>query len=263
MREPIKYVANFQRVGGVYDETLTLLKEFYQWESWEAVKSAVFEENLLQKNSRHWMVDILRTVKRRYVNDHQPLPNGYLVSKFMVKNVSRQSKIQILYQYLCHSDPLIDRLIRGLVCPNLGNFVNFRLTKALYNEFLDNEVRAHPELSSWSPSVKGKLQRNFFAFLRSSGIMAKSPSLEVRRPVVRPESFIFVIHGMRDSGLSVTECLKSYVWDRYFLDSEGVEEMLGAGQKRGWLQFRRLGSIVELKLSYFSMEDWLDGALGQ
>jgi len=263
LREHSKYAANFQRVGGAYDETLTLLKEFYRMGSWEAVKSAVFEENLLQKNSRHWMIDILRAIRRRYRDGRPPLPNGRLISKFVVKPVPRQSKIQALFQYLCHSDPLIDGLITGLIAPQLRNIMNFRLTKALYNDFLDKEAEVHPELASWRPSVRGKWQRSFFAFLRSSHIMERAPSVEVRKPIVRLEAFMFILHGMLDSGLSVTECLRSRLWDRYFLDSEGVEDMLGEGQRRGWLQFRRLGSIVELKTSYSSLEGWLDGALGR
>ncbi|NIO37443.1 DUF1819 family protein, partial [Candidatus Bathyarchaeota archaeon] len=96
-----KYVANFQRIGGAYDDTLTLLIELNRQGSWDAVKLAVFEENLLQKNSRFWMVDLLRAVRRRYLASHQMLPNGKQVTKFVASAIPKRSKIQVLYQYIC------------------------------------------------------------------------------------------------------------------------------------------------------------------
>ncbi|NIO37444.1 DUF1819 family protein, partial [Candidatus Bathyarchaeota archaeon] len=59
---------------------------------------------------------------------------------------------------------------------------------ALYEDFSTREAKVHTELASWSDSVRGKWRRSFYAFLRSSGMMAKAPSVEVRKPVIRPEA---------------------------------------------------------------------------
>jgi hypothetical protein len=41
-----------------------------------------------------------------------------------------------------------------------------------------------------------------------------------------------------------------------------VEHSLSLAQERGWIEYRRLGSIVELITRFRSLEEWLDGALG-
>jgi len=257
-----KYVAGFQRVGAIYEETIMLLKQFAHEENWNVVRERVFRENLLKKSSSAWIKDILRAVKHRFFVDKGLLPSGKQVSRFVSSSVSKSSKIQVLYQYICDSDPLVDRLIIGLVGPPLLKYGTSKLSKEMFYGFLKEEAENHHELRLWSPSVSGKWQRSFFAFLRSSGIMDKAPSLRIRKPVIRIEPFVFFVYGLLDKNFSGLEVVKSSLWRRYFMSEDDIEYALSSAQERGWLQYRRMGSIMELTPSYRSLEDWLNGALG-
>lgn len=257
-----KYVAAFQRVGAIYGETITLLSQFAHEGDWKVVKEKVFRENLLKKNSSAWIKDILGAVERRLFAGKGLLPSGRQVSRFVSADVSKSSKIQVLYQYVCNSDPLVDRLIAGLVGSPLLKYGISKLSKEMYYEFLKKESENHPELRLWSPSVSGKWQRSFFAFLRASGIMDKAPSVRIRKPVVRVEPFVFFIYGLLDEKSSGLEVIKSSLWRRNFMSEDDIEYALSSAQERGWLQYRRMGSIVELTTSYRSLEEWLNDALG-
>ncbi|MGB9693531.1 MAG: BrxA family protein [Fervidobacterium sp.] len=261
-KEALKYIAAFQRVGAIYEESIMLLKEYARDENWKVVKERVLRENLLKKSSSKWTENILRTVKRRFFVNHAALPSGRHLSIFVSNDIPKSSKVQALYQYVCHSDPLVDRMIIGLVGPILTRYGASRLTKQMYFDFYDREAKDHPELKSWSFVVSATWQRKFFAFLRHSGIMEKAPSEEIRKPVVRVEPFTFFLYGLIDKGVSGLEVVNSALWKRYFMSEEDVEQALSSAQERGWIEYRRLGSIVELTTRFPSLEDWLNGALG-
>ena len=258
-----RYTAAFQRVGALYDESILLLKQFAHNRDWEIIKRKVYQENLLRKNSSTWISNILNAVKSRFFVATEPLPNGEQLSRFIACDVPRSCKIQVLYQYICHSDPLINRLITGLIAPLLFKYGTYRLTKQMYFDFLSKEKESHPELSKWSPSVYGKWQRNFFAFLRFSGIMEKSPSTKISKPIVRVESFAFFLYGLLDRKYSGLEVLKNPLWKRYFMKQEDIDYLLSLTQEKGWIEYHRIGNIVELSPAYRCLEEWLNGALGQ
>lgn len=260
--EALKYIAAFQRVGAIYEESIMVLKEYARTEDWKVVKEKMLRENLLKKSSSKWTDDIFRTVKRRFFVNHALLPSGRHLSKFISKDMPKSSKIQALYEYVCHSDPLVDRMIIGLVAPILTRYGASRLTKQMFFDFYNSEAKNHLELKSWSSVVSATWQRKFFAFLRHSGIMEKAPSEEIRKPVVRVEPFTFFLYGLIDKGVSGLEVVNSLLWKRYFMSEEDVEQALSSAQERGWIEYRRLGSIVELTTRFPSLEDWLNGALG-
>jgi hypothetical protein len=256
----VKYVAAFQRVGAIYEETITLLSQFARDGDWNVVKEKVFRENLLKKNSSAWIKDILGAVERRFLTG-KDLPSSMQISNFVSSNVSKSSKIQALYQYVCDSEPLVNRLITGLVGPLLLQYGTSKLTKDAYHEFLAKESESHPEILTWSPSVSGKWQRNFFAFLRASGIMERKPGLRIRRPVIRIEPLTFFLLRLLQSGLAPVEVMKHPLWDLYFLKEPDMSRLLVEAQGRGWIYYSKAGDIVELKPRFPSLEEWLEHGL--
>jgi hypothetical protein len=256
-----KYVASFQRVGAIYEETITLLSHFARDGDWNAVKEKVFQENLLKKSSSAWIKDILGAVEYRFFTSKSSLPSSMEISKFVSSNVSKSSKIQALYQYICDSDPLLESLITGLVAPLLLKYGISELTKKTYYEFLTKESESHSELLKWSASVSGKWQRNFFAFLRVSGIMERKPSLKIIRPVIRIEPFTFFLLGFLESGLVPVEAIKHQLWGLYFLKEPEKERLLVEAQGHGWIYYSRAGDVVELKPRFPSLREWLEHGL--
>ncbi len=124
---------------------------------------------------------------------------------------------------------------------------------------MKQETEVHPELSSWSPIVSAVWRRKFYAFLRSTGLMDANPSVEVRRPILRPESFAFLLFGLLDDNLSFTDVVNNRVWERFFMREHDWDEMLSICQVRGWLRYSRLGGIWELTRHEKSLEEWIDG----
>lgn len=253
-----RYKTSFKHVGAAYDETLILFQELNKRGSWSEVTKAAYEENLLKKQSSRWIEMLLRSVRRRYFEDHPPLPEGKTLSKFLYTTNSNQARIQTLFQYICESHPLVDRLVVDLVGSNLKKYNSFMLTKSLFDDFFSKEAEIHPELKDWADYTKEKWRRDFYAFLRSSGLMAKYPSVLVKKFVVRPETFAFFLYGLIERGFSPSEIFDNRLWKRFFLTHEDIEEKLSECQVRGWLQYRSVGTVSELVPKFSSLEEWIN-----
>jgi len=190
-----RYVTTFKTVGAAYDETIVLLKELNQ-KNWNEVARLTHEENLLKKRSSKWIKMLLRNVRKRYFEHHSPLPEVQNLSRFLLNFDSNQVRIQALFQYICKSDPLVDRFVIDLVGSNLNKYGSFRLTKTIFWEFFSKEAEIHTELQVWADYTKEKWGSDFFAFLRSSGLMENHPGVRVEKFVIKPETFAFFLYGL-------------------------------------------------------------------
>ena len=253
-----RYRTSFKHVGAAYDDTLLLFQEFNKRGSWTEVVRAAYDENFLKKRSSKWIEVLLRYIRRRYFENHSPLPEGKILAKFLHMINSNQAQIQTLYQYICESHPLVNCLVVGLIWPNLRKYDSFRLTKTLFRDFFSKEAESHSELQEWADYTKEKWRRDFYAFLRSSGLMEKNPSVLVKKFVIRPETFAYFLYGLIEEGFSPSEIFDSNLWKRYFLKYEEIEEKLSECQVRGWLQYRSMGTISELIPRFGSLEEWID-----
>jgi hypothetical protein len=253
----LRYTVSFKHVGAAYDEALMLFQQLNERGSWNEVVRAAYEENFLKKKSSRWIEVLLRYTRRRYFEDHSPLPQGKVLSRFLNAINSNQARIQTLYQYICESHPLVDRLVVDLVGSNLRKYNSFRLAKTLYVDFFSKEAESHPELNKWANNTKEKWRRDFYAFLRSSGLMEKHPSVLVKKFILRLETFAFFLFGLIGEGFSPSEIFDSHLWKRYFLTYEEIEEKLSECQVRGWLQYRSMGAISELVPKFSSLEEWI------
>jgi len=254
----IKFSTGFKTVGAAYSESIALLEALYLKQSWEKLKIETFNSNLLKKRSNRWIGHHLQYFQMRYIYDHPPLPNWEYLSRYTYLVKSRQSQVQVLYQYICETHPFVDRLMNGLVGENLRKYNVFRLTRSIFDDFLKEQALTHPEIEEWSGVTIDKFRSDFFILLRASGIMEKHPSLNVRKFIITSESFAFILYGLLDESFTPSEILNSHIWRRYFISRVEIEQILAECQVRGWLQFRSYGDISELVPRFASLGEWMD-----
>jgi hypothetical protein len=252
-----KLTTGFKTTGAAYPESIELLLYLKTKPDWSALCEEVIRDNLLKKKSDSYIRHLVRLFNSRYVVKHESLPAlGYL-SSFVSKVKSPSARVQVLYQYICESDSFVDLFIADLVAKKIEEYSSFILTRAMFEEFLTTESQFHPEMKKWARGTTGKLGRDLFAFLRSSGLMEKNRGTTVRKIVIKPEPFAFFLYGLLSKNLDTSSILNSHLWKRYFMSMSEIDSLLTDCQLRGWLQYRNFGGISELVPRFKSLEEWL------
>jgi hypothetical protein len=246
----------------VISESIVLLSEYSRLGDWEEVSHMAFQRNLLRKRSSHTIQGIVRAARKRFLQDHGPLPSAELLSRMVSASVSERAKAQALFTYLCASDRLVEQAVQLLVRPRLEASSSCHLTVADVVEFIDKERGSHPELGGWSEYLKRRWARGFLALLRDFDLMEPAPSKRLTTPLLRVEAFTFLLLGLLESGLPPAEALKHPTWNLFLLDEHERERLLAEAQARGWIYYSRAGEILELKPRYPSLEEWLCDGLG-
>jgi len=243
--------------GAIYDESILLLKELNNT-NWGSVKESVYRENLLKKKSTSWIEHVLQAFNNRYLKNKPSLPPVKYLSRYVSIFNSKQAIIPVLFQYICATYPLIDRLVTGLVGEAIAEYPVFRLTDSIYDEFWKNESERHPEMKRWSDRTQSKLREDYKTFLRVSGLMEKAPSITVKKAFITPEMFSFHLYHLIRRDLNYSTIFHNKIWQRYFLSSGEVKDLLVQCQVRGWLDYRGMGEIIELIPKFKSLDEWLN-----
>jgi hypothetical protein len=256
MEPKTKYVANLQRVGSAVTEMIALLSVFENTGSWDAVRRQAFQENLLRKGSSHTVEFILREAKRRFFDSSLGLPPPQQAGGFFTKNISETAKEQVIFVYLCESDPLVKRIVLFLVLPRIeGSKPKVTLHEIM--AFLKQEAASHRELVHWTEYLKKRWAWGMLAVLRDYGFMEPAPSQVLKAPLVKPETFMFFAQWLIDTGLSSTRLIQHPLWRLFLLSQSRVEDLLIDANRRGWLSYSRAGDVLEIRAQFSSLEMWL------
>jgi hypothetical protein len=255
------YKANLQRIGPAISETVTLLAAYARHGDWERVRAAALRDNLLQKGSSKTIQDILLGVQRRVFQNAEMLPPAPILAQAMVSEMSAVAKTQLVFAYICASDPLVAHVVADLVRPIAATSLEPRLTAKEVRAFLVRESDSHPELASWSDTLRKRWAGSFMSLMRAMNMVEPLPGNRLQAPLVRVETFFFLLLGLLGREVPPNRALTHTLWDWYLLSDAGKESLLAEAQGRGWLHYARLAEIVELEPRYRSVEEWLHAGL--
>ena len=258
----VDYKANLQRVGAAISETIALLGQYARHGDWNLVRTAALQDNLLQKRSSETVIGILKAVKRRVFLDTDTLPSAETLALAIIADIPDAAKSQLVYAYICASDALVAHTVVGLVRPLVTTAFEPCLTAKDVVTFLSQEATIHPELRSWSETLRQRWAGSFMSLLRTVGIVERLPGSRLQAPVMRVEVFTFLLLGLLESGLSSREALAHTLWDWYLLSEPSKEVLLVEAQGRGWLYYSCAADIVELQPRHASLEEWIHAGLG-
>jgi hypothetical protein len=232
-----RYKADLQRVGTIISESVAILSQYCRSGNWDLVRTQVRSTNLIVKGSTNTLDGILTSIHRRYITHNPPLPGARLLGKYLVTDIPRRAKSQVLYAYICGSDALVKDTILELVRPRVIASTNPIITKHSIKEFLDIQSKEHPELNDWSDYLKQRWIRGFLALLRDFGLMHEPPNYDVILPVIRVEAFMFLLQGLLDAGLPPTAVINHEIWKLYLLGQKEIESLIVESQTKSLLQY--------------------------
>nr|HIL77134.1 DUF1819 family protein [Rhodospirillales bacterium] len=136
-------------------ELLLIVKSQEQW------NLEIASNNILQRNSIHTALRTAKTIRSRL----EPLGPQYIEA--VVASYDRDY-IQLLMAALMIHSPIVVDFMRGPMTETSRVYKN-ELTRPMWFEFFDEQVRRYPELTKYSEGTIKKMGKNIFRALAEAG----------------------------------------------------------------------------------------------
>jgi hypothetical protein len=172
----------------------TLLKNLPE-DEW---KKLVIEENILQKKSVNTASRNAYTLRKRL----EPLGRKFLQT---LLDVPEQAYIQLLLMaFLIHSPVVVDFMQKSLA--EAKRTYKPGITPDAWAEFIEDRIRAYPELGKYSESTLKKMGNNVVKALVDSGYLNSSRQRQIQAVYLLPEVKACLSDLGHEDLINIMEC---------------------------------------------------------
>ncbi len=202
--------------------------------TYKKIRQLVVEDNILAKHTHSARQGILRSLREFYGLD----PNLVLYRS-----------LRFFWQYADHDQPLLALLCAAARDPILlqsSNIIlpwpkNTSLPKTTLEKYLHGK-----HLQIYSPNLQARMVRNIMASWKQAGHLTGHRSKIRTQAIPGPASTAYAFYLGYLSGLRGNRLFESQ-WIQ-FLDASTaqIHNYAFAAAKRGWLQYRHAGGIVDI-----------------
>lgn len=158
-----KYILSFTAGALLYQESLKVARLYEEMNDWEAARSHVMDDNLLQMRTPSAAKRVFREVTSRL----RHLTSDQLV---LLLTGTRQEQNHMLWLAICKRyrfiydfavDVMREKFIR----------LDFDLSYDAYDVFFNNKAEWHPEVEGLAESTRKKLRSVLFRMMREANLL--------------------------------------------------------------------------------------------
>ena len=159
------YVLSFTAGALLHQESLTVAELYGDLGDWEAVRSRVLEENLLQ-------VRTLSAAKRVFREISSRLQQLTLAELELLRTGTRQEQGHMLWLAICKRYRFVYNFAVEVVREKVIRF-DFDLSYDAYDVFFNNKAEWHPEVEGVAESTRKKLRQVLFRMMREANLLTQ------------------------------------------------------------------------------------------
>ena len=234
---------------GIYDPNMPK-------EQWIA---HVIENNLLGKNSRNWVRELItgvffpRFVYGKYPNVYQDIK--YLDEKGADSHII---KSMMYFHTAMYDSFLYDFVTKALYQKYYSGYSN--ITSQDVYEFIQ-EIPQDAFNNEWSEYVKRRLSRGIMATLRDFEILEGKANKKIASYHVPMETFLYVAYLLKKEVKSGERLLKHSDWRLFLMNERVTERMFLEAHQRNKVRYEAAGAIIRIEFPYEKKEDLLNGLM--
>jgi hypothetical protein len=212
----------------------------------------LLRENVFGKASRSRVEDILRIFRQRYLTD-------VAVTKALVILVLNKfppaALDRLLYFHAAHADQLLHDAVTQILAPmwarglsdiNIQNFQ--RSLKTWVNE---GRTTGH-----WSEPTIRRIAQGLLSALRDFGVLQGTVNKKIALIHLPVEAFAYLAFYLRQHQPSGAKLIELSDWKLFFLQREGVEQLLFEAHQRQLLEYHVAGSVTRLTFPAETLEEY-------
>lgn len=241
--------------GAYIWETKRILETYVDTESYEEVKTAVVEENLLRKSSDNYRESILSEITRRYDLETNGFRETPLTRAFR-RPLDDSTREWILY-YEFSKEPIVTLLTTEFLYPSFHQGV-LSIRKDDVREFIEEQEAEYPTISSWSEQTRSRVAQHYLAAMKNFGLLEGSTEKEFSYVYPPDELVAYVLYSLFEEELTNAEQIVEHVdWRLLLFDLDDVRERLRAISPRH-VNYEKRGSVERLEPHYETLMECVD-----
>jgi hypothetical protein len=252
IRSSAPYTSRIIKAGALIGDTKMLLSHWRVEASVRENLHRLLRENVFGKASRSRVEDILRIFRQRYLTE-------VAVTKALVIFIRKQFPAtalnRLLYFHAAHADQLLHDVVteilapmwaRGLVDVNVHN-----LQRCLKTWVGQGRTTGH-----WSEPTIGRIAQGLLSALRDFGVLQGAVNKKIALIHLPIEAFAYLAFYLKQHQPSGAKLIELPDWKLFFLQREGVEQLLFEAHQRDLLEYHVAGSVTRLTFPAESLEEY-------
>ncbi len=161
-------------------------------------KKRIVEDNILQKKSINTAARNAYTLRKRL----EPLGSAFVIT--LIHASERACTQLIMVSFLIHSPVAVDFMLKSLA--EARRTYKTVLSSNAWDEFIQDRIRALPELDRYSESTIKKMGNNVVKALVDSGYLSSSRKRQIQTVYLLPEVKLSLSKLDREDLINVMEC---------------------------------------------------------
>jgi hypothetical protein len=241
--------------GAYIWETKRLLETYIEHESYDAVKKAVLENNLLRKSSESYRKNILQEISRRYDLDREGYTETPLVRAF--KRPLTESLQEWILYYEFSREPIVTLLTTEFLYPEFHTGA-LTLQKEDVVEFLNQPGGEFPVIDSWSENTRLRVAEHYLAAMKNFDMLKGSKQKEFKYVYPPDELIVYVLYSLFEQDVTTADAVVEHPdWKLLLLTPEEVRDRL-QDVSPTYVTYEKRGSVERLEPIYQSLRRCVD-----
>ena len=230
--------------GALIDETYAVLARWDFDRSKTANLETLRELNYIGAGSATWLRDVSHVINRRY----EPASRDRALALLAKASLPMADWRPILLWHMTRDEFLVRDFLSNWLFDSYEDGA-FRLrSEDLWAYLRDISTRGGVTEHAWSENTVKHTASSLLKMAVDFGLMKGTMRREFAGYHLPEQSFIYLLHALRDTGLAPRQVIHSPEWRMYLMRPADVErELLRLHQYRR-LRYEAAGSIVELEL---------------
>jgi len=192
------YVGDINGGSLMLNDSLILAPHLLPVPTIEAWKQLIVEQNILQRKSPHTALRTAATIRKRLA----PLGEEYLNDLLILPE---RGYVQLLMVALLIQSPIVEDFM-GYVLAEAKRTYQPTISKKAWPDFIDDRIRAWPDLLVYSDETLKKIGKNLLRSLAEAGYLDSVRGKRLQPVYLLPEVKNWLDKLNRSDLISVMEC---------------------------------------------------------
>ena len=237
------------------DETKRILQAYTDCESYDELEQMVVEENILNKNTDEYRMNILREITRRHIpskNEYTETPLIRILSSDVRSDVADWC---LYYEFA--QDPFIHFMTVEFLYPEFE-----RGTLTVQGEdivtFIQSIKDDYANLCDRSDETITQAASSYLTALRNFGLLEGIRKKEFAVTYVPDETIAYVVYRLfSEEARTAADVIKHEDWKLFLMDQSEVQRRVRDISPQ-YINYEKRGSTERLKMKYETIDELID-----